>query len=368
MRRKMHTNQFNGISGVAEPYQTIVIGGGQAGLAVGYYLAQLGFNFVILDASQRTGDSWRKRWDSLKLFTPAKFNNLPGMPFPQQGDYLPTKSEVADYLEHYAKHFNLPIQHGVKVESLDLSGGNYQIRAGGATFAARNVIVATSPFQFPSVPGFSGELDPSIYQLHSSAYLNPQQVLAQHVLVVGAGNSGADISLELTEAGRKVWLSGRSVGRIPTNTPVGKAFDGRLAWWIMSHILSVSTPIGKKVRSHALQHGGPLGHVTRQEIAATGVELTSRVSGIQAGKPLLEDGRVLEVDGVIWATGFHPDYSWLHLPIFDQQGYPRHWRGVVKDAPGLYFIGLMFQSAITSSLLGGVGADAAYITSQISLN
>jgi putative flavoprotein involved in K+ transport len=228
------------------------------------------------------------------------------------------------------------------------------------------VIVATSPFQSPSIPAFSSELEPSIYQLHSSAYCNPQQVPSHKVLVVGAGNSGADISLELVETGRKVWLAGRNVGRIPTNAAVGRAFDGRLAWWIMSHVLNVSTPVGKKMRSQGLQHGAPLGHVTREEIAEAGVELTPCVAGVQSGRPKLEDGRIPDVDGVIWATGFHPDYSWLHLPIFDEQGHPRHWRGVVKDAPGLYFIGLLFQSALTSSLLGGVGADAAFIARQIS--
>jgi putative flavoprotein involved in K+ transport len=352
-----------------EVFHTIVIGGGQAGLAVGYHLAQHGVDFIILDENTHTGDSWRKRWDSLKLFTPGKFNNLPGMPFPKQGDHLPTKTEVADYLEGYASQFNLPVRHGVKVEGLDRNGSGYHITAGDMRLSAKNVIVATGPFQSPYTPAFSCDLDPSILQLHSSAYCNPEQFQARNILVVGAGNSGAEIALELVRTGRtgrKVWLAGRDVGRIPANGPLGKAFDGKLIWWIMGNILNVNTPIGRKVRAGELHHGTPLGRATREEIMQAGVELMPPVSGVQSGKPQLEDGRILPVDGIVWATGFRPDYRWLKLPIFDEQGYPKHWRGVVKEAPGVYFIGLLFQTALNSSLLGGVGTDAAYIANQIS--
>jgi putative flavoprotein involved in K+ transport len=351
-----------------ENFRTVIIGGGQAGLAVGYHLAQRGESFVILDENHHTGDSWRKRWDSLKLFTPGKFNNLPGMPFPKQGDYLPTKNEVADYLEGYVQQFNLPVRHHVRAESLDRKDDGYSIKAGGLNLFAKNVIVATGPFQTPYTPAFSRDFGSSILQIHSSAYCKPEEFPAQNILVVGAGNSGAEISLELTRAGRKVWLAGRDVGRIPANSPLGKAFDGKLIWWVMGNVLNVKTPIGKKVRARGIHSGTPLGRATREEIAQAGVELTLRVAGIQSGKPQLEDGRALNVDGVIWATGFRPDYHWLHLPIFDEQGYPKHWCGVVKDAPGLYFIGLLFQTALNSSLLGGVGPDAAYITGLVLLN
>jgi putative flavoprotein involved in K+ transport len=365
---KMSTEQIIGIAGSKESFHTVVVGGGQAGLAVGYYLAQRGENFVILDENHHTGDSWRKRWDSLKLFTPGKFDSLPGAPFPKGGDYLPTKTEVADYLEGYAKHFNLPVRHGVKVESLDRNGQGYHITAGSLNLSAQNVIVATGPFQLPYIPVFSRDLDLAIFQLHSSEYCNPGQFPARNVLVVGAGNSGAEISLELVRAGRKVWLAGRDVGRIPANGPLGKAFDGKLIWWVMGNVLNVKTPIGRKMRAGELRHGTPLGRATQQEIVEAGVKLTPRVSGVVAGKPQLEDGRTLAVDGVIWSTGFRSDYHWLHLPIFDEHGYPRHWRGVVQEAPGLYFIGLLFQTALNSSLLGGVGADAAYIARLASKN
>ena len=351
-----------------ESFHTIVIGGGQAGLAAGYFLTRQGEKFVILDENIRTGDSWRRRWDSLRLFTPSKFNALPGAPFPKPDDYLPTKDEVADYLEGYTRQYNLPVQHGVKVEELKLNGQGYHISAGDSSFFVRNVIVATGPFQRPFIPTFASELNPEILQLHSSAYRNPHQVPASSVLVVGASNSGAEIALELVKAGKRVWLAGRDVGGIPANGPLGKIFGGHPIWWFMSHVLTVNTPIGRKVRASELRHGTPLGRLQRQEITEAGIELMGRVSGIQSGKPQLEDGRILPVESVVWATGFRPDYHWINLPIFDEHGFPRHWRGVAQESPGLYFIGLVFQTALSSSLLGGVGADAAYITNRIVRN
>ena len=346
-------------------YHTIIIGGGQAGLAAGYFLSLRGKDFIILDNNKRTGDSWRNRWNGLKLFTPSKINALPGMPFPKPGNYLPTKDETADYLETYARHFNLPVRHGVKVENLSHNGEDYQIFAGSSTFTARNVIVATGPFQKPYIPIFANDLDPSILQLHSSTYRSPKQITPQSVLIVGAGNSGAEIALELVRAGKKVWLAGRDVGRIPANGALGKAFGGWPMWWFMNHVLTVNTPIGRKVREKELNHGTPLGRSNRQEIADAGVKLTPRVSGVQSGMPRIEDGRTLPVDCVVWATGFRPDYHWIDLPIFDEHGHPHHWRGVVNKLPGLYFVGLLFQTGLSSSLLGGVGADAAYISNQI---
>lgn len=364
----MSTEKSKGFTKAGESFHTIVIGGGQAGLAVGHFLARQGENFIILDDNPRTGDSWRKRWESLRLFTPSKFNGLPGAPFPKPGDYLPTKDEVANYLEGYVKQFNLPVRHGIRVETLSRDSEGYHISAGSSNFSAKNVIVATGPFQVPHKPAFAGELDPGIFQLHSSAYCNPQQVTAQSVLLVGAGNSGAEIALELVRAGKRIWLAGRDVGKIPANGPLGNFLGGRPIWWFMNNVLTVNTPIGRKVKASEARHGTPLGRATRQEIVEAGVELASRVSGVQSGKPQLEDGRVLPVDGVIWATGFRPNYHWIDLPIFDEHGYPRHSQGIVQDAPGLYFIGLIFQRALSSSLLGGVGTDAAYIAGQIARN
>jgi len=349
---------------IDESYQTIVIGGGQAGLATGYFLTQRGNSFTILDENKRTGEVWRSRWDNLRLFTPSKYNGLPGMPFPKPDFYFPTKDEVADYLEAYAGRFRLPVRSGVKVEALIRSAQGYKLSTSAGGFQARNVIVATGAYQKPYIPAFARELDPAILQVHSSTYCNPKQIPIQNVLVVGAGNSGAEIALDLARAGKRVWMAGRDVGRIPADR-LGRVFGGRPYWWFISRVLSVNTPVGRKMRSNVLYHGAPLIRANRQEVASVGVESTPRVSGVLSGKPQIEDGRSLPVDGVIWATGFRPDFKWIDLPLFDETGYPRHQRGIVMEAPGLYFVGLPFQKALSSALLGGVGAEARYIVQQM---
>jgi putative flavoprotein involved in K+ transport len=364
----MVTEQGRGLSDKGESYQTVVIGGGQAGLAAGYYLASHGENFIILDKNSRTGDAWRCRWDSLRLFTPSQFDSLPGMPFPASKNYFPSKDETANYLEGYACQFSLPIRHNINVVRLSPTEQGFQISAGIVNFTARNVIVATGPFQVPYIPSFSGQLDPGIIQMHSSAYFNPKQIPAKSVLVVGAGNSGAEIALELFGAGKQVWLSGRDVGVVPANSPLGKLFDGKLIWWFMTHILTLDTPVGRKMHSGAAHHGTPLGRAHRTDVAEAGVILTPRLSGVQSGQPQLEDGRILPAEAVIWATGFRPDYRWIDMPIFDEHGYPVHTRGKTKGVPGLYFLGLFFQTGLSSSLLGGVGQDAQYIAAQVSRN
>lgn len=347
-----------------ESFDTIVIGGGQAGLAAGYYLAGQAENFIILDENPRTGDAWRKRWDSLRLFTPSQFNSLPGKPFPKPFNYFPTKDEVAVYLEGYAQQFHLPIRHNVKVKELKRNGAVYEMVARTSSFYARNVIIATGPYQSPYIPSFARELDSSILQLHSSSYCNPSQIPVQSVLVVGAGNSGAEIALDLAKAGKQVWLAGRDVGKLPINSPIGRILGGKLFWFIARRILSLDTPIGRKMKERMRHHGVPLGRARREILGEAGVELVPRVAEIQSGKPFLEDGRVLSAEAVTWATGFQPDFHWIDLPIFDENGYPHQVRGIVAEAPGLYFLGLLFQRALSSALLGGVGADAAYIVEQ----
>jgi putative flavoprotein involved in K+ transport len=347
-----------------EIYSTIVIGGGQAGLAASYYLAQGGQEFLILDGYPRIGDAWRKRWDSLRLFTPVKFNALPGLPFPGEALYFPTKDEVAEYLEAYAAKFHLPVKSNTQVERLARDGESYQISTGTQNYRAQNVIVATGPFQKPYTPSIASELDPALNQIHSSAYRNPNQLPVGRILVVGAGNSGAEIALELSRSGRQVWLSGRDVGHIPAEQ-LGKYFDGKPYWWFINNVLSIKTPIGRKMRGQVLHHGNPLIRSNRKEIMDAGIQPLPRLAGVSSGKPLLEDGQTFEADAIVWATGFRPDYRWVDLPIFDEYGLPNHHRGVVPGASGLYFVGLHFQSALTSALIGGVGKDAQYITSQI---
>ena len=349
-----------------ESIETVIIGGGQAGLSVGYHLARRGLRFVILDAHARIGDAWRTRWDSLRLFTPARYDGLPGMPFPAAAFAYPTKDALADYLEAYAARFALPVKPGVSVGRLSKHGDRFVVAAGDLRFETANVVVATGAYHHPRIPAFSGELEPAIRQLHSSEYRRPSQLQEGGVLVVGAGNSGAEIALEVSRSHR-TWLSGRHPGSEPTRA--GSRVDRLVTpviWFVFSQLLTVNTPFGRKAATDLRSHGLPLARVKPADLLAAGVErIHARTVGARDGQPLLADGRVLDVANVIWCTGFRPDFAWLDLPILGDDGEPIHERGVVGTQPGLYFVGLFFQSAATSSLVGGVGKDAAYIADRI---
>jgi putative flavoprotein involved in K+ transport len=347
-----------------DEFNTVVIGAGQAGLAAGYYLQKKGDHFTILDENETIGATWRNRWDSLRLFTPTHSNHLPGMKFPKPDLYFPTKDEAADYLEGYSRQFNLPVKFGMRVDSVQRNEAGYHIAAGQNHIHARNVIIATGAFRTPFVPGIAKKLSNRIVQMHSAIYRNPADIPVSRALVVGAGNSGAEIALELAKAGKKVWLAGRNVGSIPADK-LGRFFGGRPYWWFMRHAMTIDTPLGKKMKSTVLNHGNPLIRTQREDVAQAGVELLPRLIDSNDEIPHAEDGRVIAAEGVIWATGFRPDYHWIHLPIFDGAGHPVHERGIVPSAPGLYFLGLHFQTGLTSSLLGGVGQDAKFITEQI---
>jgi len=346
----------------------LIIGGGQAGLSVGYHLAQRGVRkFLILDANARVGDSWRERWDSLRLFTPAKYSGLDGMPFPAHPRHYPTKDEMADYLEAYARYFFLPIRNGVRVDGLSREGERYVATSGAQRFVAREVVVAMADYQKAALPPFARELDPSIVQLHSIAYKRPGQLRPGTVLLVGAGNSGAEIAVELRKAGHPVVMAGRHVGAVPAwfQSTAGQVLLMPLLFrGIFHHLLTDSTPPGRKVKAQR-HRAAPLIRTLPKHLAAARVERVARVRGVQAGRPVLEDGRTLDVRNVIWTTGFHPGFSWVHLPVFDDHGYPRQKRGVVAESPGLYFIGLHFLYAMTSAMIHGVGRDARYVAERI---
>jgi len=353
----------------AEYFDTVIVGGGQAGLSVGYHLARLGRPFIILDEHQRTGDCWRERYDSLRLYSPARYDGLPGMPFPAPPSTFPSGHQMADYLESYATRMELPVASRVRVDGLWPTEGSrhsYLLTAGRRRFTAAQVVVATGGEQVPSVPSFAGQLDPGIRQLHSADYRNPSQLLPGGVLVVGASHSGADIALEVAREHR-TWLSGPVRGQIPFD------IEGRparcivpLLWFAANHILTVKTPLGRKMRPHIRGHGGPLLRVKLPHLAAAGVEyVNARTAGARDGRPVLDDGRALDVTNVIWSTGFRPDFSWIHLPVIGDDGWPLQDRGVAASAPGLYFTGLLFQHAFSSMLVGGVGRDARYVARHI---
>jgi putative flavoprotein involved in K+ transport len=348
-----------------ETFETIVIGGGQAGLAVGYYLKKQGRPFVILDANERIGGSWRTRtWSSLRLFTPARYDGLPGWSFPAPGWSYPTALEAADYLEAYAARFDLPVRTGMAVTRLTKDGDRYRVECGERRFEADRVVVATGFYGKPSVPEFASELDPRIVQMHSSEYRDPSQLSPGGVLLVGAGNSGADIGMEVSKTHR-TWLSGRDKGQIPFRIehPMRRLVLPVL-WFVASHVLTVKTPIGRKVRPHVLEGGAPLIRVKSQDLLAAGVERVAKTTGVQDGLPMLEDGRVMDVANVIWCTGFRQDFSWIDVPVFGEDSQPVQARGVSSE-PGLYFVGLDFLYSFTSENVGGVRRDARHIAKHI---
>jgi putative flavoprotein involved in K+ transport len=346
--------------------ETVVIGGSQAGLAVGYYLKQRQLPFVILDENDRIGDAWRKRWDSLRLFTPGRYDGLPGMAFPGSPWAYPTKDETADYLEAYARAFELPVRTGVKVDRVAKSGDRFEVICGQHPLFAENVVVATGASNNPRVPSFARELDRNIAQLHSKEYRNSSQIKKGGVLVVGAGNSGAEIAMELAPH-HQTWLSGPDTGQEPARA--GSRLDHLVTplMWFVATRLTVKTALGRKLRDSFIDppRGIPLGRVRRKDFAPAGITRVPRTTGVKNGYPLLEDGTVLTVSNVIWCTGYAPDYHWIDLSVPTHNGFPIHDRGIVESCPGLYFIGLLFLYSLSSAMVGGVGRDAEHIVDHI---
>lgn len=348
-----------------ERVETVVVGGGQAGLAVGYHLARRGHPFVILDAGERIGDSWRRRWDSLRLFSPARYDGLEGMPFPASAHSFPTKDEMADYLEAYAARFELPVRMGVRVDRLSKNGSGFVVTSGDRRYEAANVVVAMATHQTPRVPPFASDLDRGIVQLHAGEYRNPGQLQDGGLLVVGAGNSGAEIALDAGH-NHPTWLAGRDTGHVPFRI---ESFAARflipLVLRVVFHrVLTVSTPIGRRERVKLISRGHPLVRTKPKDLAAAGIDRVPKVVGVRDGLPLLEDGRILKVANVIWCTGFGPDFSWIDLPVFGEEE-PMAERGIVADEPGLYFVGLLFLYAASSTMIHGVGRDAEHIAKHI---
>jgi putative flavoprotein involved in K+ transport len=350
----------------AEACETVVIGGGQAGLSVGYHLMKRRQPFVILDAGSRIGDSWRRRWDSLRLFTPARYSGLPGMRFPAAGWTFPTKDEMGDYLEAYAESFDLPVRTGISVDRLSRDGDGYLVEcADGRRVHADRVVVASGAHRTPKLPPFSADLDPRIVQMHSSEYRNPDQLTDGRVLVAGVGNSGAEISFELSRS-HDVVLAGKESGQIPVrHGSLPFRFVVRVIRFLGYHVLTMRTPIGRRVGPKVAASATPLIRVKSKELAERGVERVPKVAGVRDGLPLLEDGRVLDVANIVWCTGFRHDFSWIDLPVLDEDGQPVHERGVATTSPGLYFAGLVFQFAAASDVLPGIGRDAGYVGKHI---
>jgi putative flavoprotein involved in K+ transport len=349
--------------------ETAIVGGGQAGLCTAYHLTRQGRECLVLDRNPRVGDNWRQQWDTLRLYTPAKYDGLPGLPFPAEPWEFPQKDQVADYLESYAARFGLPVRTNTVVDRLEPDGGDgYVLRLGDDTLTCDNVVVATGTFgRTPHVPEFAVDLAPEILQLHSSAYRRPDQLQPGAVLVVGASHSGGDIAFEVATAHPTI-LCGPDRGQIPVRLESRRTHAVLpVVLFLARHVLTRRTPMGRKMMNEVRFHGGPLLRVKRQDLAGRGVDRReSRVVGVSGGLPVLDDGRVVEVTNVVWCTGFEQAFDWIRLPILGADGWPVERRGVVADAPGLYFCGLSFQYAFSSMILPGVGRDAEFVVKQIS--
>ena len=342
-------------------YDTIVIGAGQAGLAAGYFLKRAGTRFLIVDGADAAGDSWMRRWDSLRLFTTARYNGLPGMRFPGRADALPARDDVARYLQRYASHFQLPMAFGSRVQSLEYEGGRFVVDSGGVRLTSDSVIVATGAYHKPFVPAFAGRLAAGILQLHSSEYRNPEQLGEGEALVVGAGNSGAQIAIELA-ASRRLWLSGRDTGSIPR-----RILGVDVYRWLWPTLMrpTVNSRLGRRLMNGRLFAGDPLVGIAATDLALPTLSRVGRTVDAVDGLPVIEGHGGLDVSAVIWCTGFRPAFDWIRLPVFERNGYPRHQRGLVPEAPGLAFLGLRYQHRMSSALLGGVGEDAAFVVSSL---
>jgi putative flavoprotein involved in K+ transport len=351
-----------------EHIETVIIGAGQAGLATAYHLQKQGRACVVLDANARIGDNWRRHWDTLRLYSPAKYDGLPGMRFPADPWAFPQKDEVAAFLETYAMKFDLPVRMSTRVDALEQrSDGTFELRIGDSTITSDNVVVATGTFgQAPNIPDFARQLAPAVRQLHSSEYHRLDDLQPGPVLVVGASHSGTDIAFEAAQT-HPVVLCGRDPGQLPFRPEQRRAkviFPVVVFAW--RHILTRRTPVGRKEFHAVRAHGGPMIRVHREDLAARDVErLPARMVGVRDGMPLLDDGTVVPVTNVVWATGFQQVFDWIKLPVVGEDGWPVEMRGVVEEVPGLFFCGLAFQYSFSSMVFPGIGRDAEYLARKI---
>ncbi len=343
---------------------TVVIGGGQAGLVMGYYLRRQGERFVILEADERVGDSWRRRYDSLRLFSRPRYASLPGLRIPVPD--CPTRDEMADYLEQYAAHFELPVHTAVRVGRVSRDEDGFLVETDAGDYRADRVVVAAGAHVVPYRPAYAADLDPAIRQLHSLEYRNPAQLADGTVLVVGAANSGTDIALEAARTNRTL-LAGRHPGQVPVDIDSTRGhLVTPIVMFVFKHVLTRRTPMGRKALAAMSQHGVNLVRNKLEHVEAAGIARLGRIEGVRDGYPLTADGEVVEdVSTVVWCTGSGPDHSWLDLPVFGEDGRPQHVRGIAEAEPGLMFLGLDLQFAVASGTIQGLDRDARYLARQI---
>ncbi|QGF24672.1 flavin-containing monooxygenase [Raineyella fluvialis] len=345
-----------------QQFEAIVVGGGQAGLATSHELTGRGVQHIVLEADERVGDTWRRRYDSLRLFTPVQYSALPGMPHLMPRGALLTRGEFAAYLERYAETLGLPLRTGVRVRRVTRTRDGFDLETTAGQMAARSVVVATGSTTSPRIPSGAAMLDPAIVQVHTSDYRNPDTVPSGDVIVVGAGTSGVDIAVELAGAGHRTWLAGNPTLQIPE---AARRFAGPLLWGFLYHVMTLDTPVGRRAAGQAVAHGAPLMRLGMKDVAEAGIGRLPRFSGVRDGLPWFGTDEVLTPSSIVWATGFRIDVSWLPPLETDLHGNPVTVRGIVEGVPGLTFVGLPFQYSITSPLIGGVGRDAAYVADRV---
>ena len=340
-----------------EHYDVVVIGGGQAGLAIGYHLAQQGRSFTILDASAAPAAAWRSRWDSLQLFTPVRYDSLPGLAFPGDPDHYPSRDDVVSYLADYARQFALPVELDSRVTRLHAdTGGGYRMELADRTLHADRVVVATGPFQTPRLPAIAGQLAGDVRRSTAPTTARPRTCPPGRVLVVGGGNTGFQIADELA-ASRDVHLA---VGS--RQTPLPQRILGR----DLFRFLEATRLMRDRHLTHRPTAQGPRGadRLEPPRRAQGRHHLHARATDAAGSIVTFADGGRLDVDAVIWATGFERDYRWIDAPVFDDRGEVVHQRGVTA-VPGLYFLGMPWQHTRGSALLGWVKDDAEHIARHI---
>ena len=345
-------------STVTHQRDVVVVGGGQAGLAIGYFLAQQGRRFTILEAADEPAAAWRERWDSLKLFTPARYDALPGLAFPGDPDRYPTRDEVASYLTDYARQFELPVELNSRVRAVRRTNGAYAVELDDRTYEADQVVIATGPFQTPFIPPIAGRVGEGIVQMHSTAYRSPESLPEGRILVVGGGNTGFQIAEELS-ASREVHLS---IGS--RQTPLPQRILGRDLFWYLEATGLIRKTTESRIGRRLSGRDTLIGSTPRRLRRRYGVELHGRAVDAADSTVRFEGGKQLDVAAIVWATGFRVDHSWIDAPVFDEAGRVVHQRGVTRS-PGLYFLGLTWQHTRGSALLGWVKDDAEHIAQKV---